>query len=60
MTKLEAWLQRACEVVGLKVDYSFEVTCPDGHNIQSIARIRDVGDLWDAYYSQLRRGAESS
>jgi hypothetical protein len=43
MTKLERWLERSCGAVGLQVDFSFTVTCPDGHEIRSVARIRGVG-----------------
>jgi hypothetical protein len=43
MTKLETWIQRACDGTGLKVDFAFSVTCADGHQIRSVARIRNVG-----------------
>jgi hypothetical protein len=45
MTNLEKWLERSCEAVGLQVDFSFTVTCPDGHKIRSVARIRGIGAL---------------
>lgn len=45
MTNLQTWLKRACEAVGLQVDFSFAMTCPDGHEIRSVARIRGVGDV---------------
>lgn len=44
MTKLQTWVQRACDEVGLKVDLDFDVTFPDGRDVRSIARIRDIGD----------------
>lgn len=43
MTKLETWIKRACDETGLKADFAFSVTCPDGHQIRSVARIQSVG-----------------
>lgn len=44
MTRQEIYLKRACDEVGLTVDLGFDVACPDGHAIRSVARIRDIGD----------------
>jgi len=45
MTNLQRWLERSCEAVGLQIDFSFTVTCPDDHEIRSVARIRGVGNV---------------
>jgi len=44
VTRQETDLKQACDEVGLGIDFRFEVTCPDGHVVRSVARIRDVGD----------------
>jgi hypothetical protein len=43
MTRLEERLIRACEAFGIKIDLGFRLQCPDGHEVKSIARIRDLG-----------------
>ena len=43
MTRLENDLARACEALGIRIDLGFKLSCPDGHEVQSIARIHDVG-----------------
>jgi hypothetical protein len=44
-SNLRKSLERSCAEVGLRLDLGFTVTCPDGHEIRSLARIRDIGDV---------------
>jgi hypothetical protein len=43
MTRLQDELVRACEALGIRIDLGFKLPCPDGHEVQSIARIYNVG-----------------
>jgi hypothetical protein len=45
VTRQELYLKQACDGVGLQIDFGFEVTCPDGYVVKSVAHIRDVGDV---------------
>lgn len=44
MTKLESWLMQACQASGLEVDIGFLAVVGDRKPIQSVARIRGLGD----------------
>ena len=43
IAKLDSWLLRACDALGLRADVPFVVTIGSGHHIQCVARIRDIG-----------------
>jgi hypothetical protein len=43
MTRLENDLARACEALGIRMDLGFKLSCPDGHEVRSIARLHAVG-----------------
>ncbi len=43
MTRLENDLIRACEALGIKIDLGFKLSCPNGHEVRSIARLPHVG-----------------
>ena len=43
MTRRENDLTRACEALGIRIDLGFKLSCHDGHEVRSIARLHDVG-----------------
>jgi hypothetical protein len=43
MTRLENDLTSACEALGITMDLGFTMSCPDGNEIRSIARIHNIG-----------------
>ena len=43
MTRLEDDLAKACEALGIRMDLGFKMSCPDGYEVRSIARIHNVG-----------------
>ena len=43
MSKLSDWIARACDELGLRADVGFSLVLPNGHNVHTVARIRDIG-----------------
>ena len=43
MTTLQNWLLKACDALGLRADLAYVATLSDGQEVQTVARIRNLG-----------------
>lgn len=59
MTKILDWLVKACDELGLGIDAGYVIVLGNGHQIGTVARIRDLGAkngmLIISQYSQVKQ-----